>query len=191
MKLIVGLGNPGRIYAGSRHNIGYFVVKAFAKECKIPLKKESGASCLAGRSKFRGQNLILALPLTFMNLSGIAVSSLVKKYKIGPNNLLVVCDDLDLEFGRLKLKESGSSAGHRGIKSVIESLNTQDFCRLRVGIGRPAGNSDAAGYVLAPFGKKEKIQLKEIIGKAVDCCRVWAVKGINEAMNIFNGAIFL
>ncbi len=196
MKLIVGLGNPGRIYSESRHNIGFSVIKALSKIYKILLKKDNTFS-LSGKGKIEGTNLILALPLTFMNLSGIAVSALIKKYKIdlprpcthgrGLDNLLVVCDDLDLDFGVIKIRPSGSSAGHRGLGSIIETLGSQGFSRLRIGIGRPLrGNTDASSFVLSSFAKKEKGKIKELIENACDCCRVWAKKGIIESMNTFN-----
>jgi len=196
MKLIVGLGNPGRIYTESRHNIGFSVIKALSKIYKIPLKKNNTFS-LSGKGKLEDENLILALPLTFMNLSGIAVSALIKKYKIdlprpsragrSLDNLLVVCDDLDLGFGVIKIRPSGSSGGHRGLGSIIDSLGSQGFPRLRVGIGRPLqARTDAASFVLSPFTKKEKERVKELIENACDCCRVWVKKGITESMNIFN-----
>ena len=186
MKLIVGLGNPGRNYTESRHNAGFSVVKALSKNYKIPLKKNNAFS-LSGKGKIGPENLILALPLTFMNLSGIAVSALIKKYKIGWEELLVVCDDLDLGFGAIKIRPAGSSAGHRGLGSIIDSLGTQEFARLRIGIGRPLhGDADAADFVLSPFTKKEKKEIKGIIEEACGCCRAWAMKGIIESMNIFN-----
>jgi len=186
MRLIVGLGNPGRLYTDSRHNIGFSVVKALAKSYKISLKKESGNSSLSAKGKIDGKNVILATPLTFMNLSGIAVRDLFKKYRIDLDNLLVVCDDLDLEFGRLKLRPSGSSGGHRGLKSIIDSLGSQEFPRLRIGIGRSSQEIEASVYVLSPFSRREKGQVKHIIEKAVGCCRSWVVKDITETMNIFN-----
>jgi len=185
VKLIVGLGNPGRNYTESRHNAGFFVIKALSKNYKIPLKKDSFS--LSGKGKVQGESLILALPLTFMNLSGIAASALIKKYKIDLENLLVVCDDLDLGLGVIKIRPDGSSGGHRGLGSIIDSLGSQEFGRLRIGIGRPLGGKiDAASFVLSPFTKREKGKMKETIGEACDCCRVWAKKGITESMNIFN-----
>jgi len=186
VKLIVGLGNPGRIYTESRHNIGFSVIKALSKIYKIPLKRDNTFS-LSGKGKVGFENLILALPLGFMNLSGIAVSALIKKYKIDLDNLLIVCDDLDLDFGVIKIRPSGSSGGHRGLRSIIDSLGSQGFSRLRVGIGRPLRhNTDASSFVLSPFTKKEKGRIKEIIENACDCCRTWVRKGITESMNIFN-----
>jgi len=186
MKLIVGLGNPGTAYRDSRHNIGFMAVKALAHSSKAAFKRDIGTRSLSAKIKYAGQNVILAMPLTFMNLSGPAVKALMKKYKAGPEGLLVVCDDLDLEFGRLKIKTGGTSAGHRGVGSIIESLSGDSFSRLRVGIGRPCCGQDASEYVLSPFTKREKEQLSEIIEKTVDCCRAWIGPGITEAMSIFN-----
>ncbi len=187
MKLIIGLGNPGRIYTESRHNIGFSVVKALSKVYKIPLKKDNNVFSLSGKGIVEGHVLALALPLTFMNLSGIAVSALIKKYKISLENLLVVCDDLDLGLGAMKIRPCGSSGGHRGLRSIIESLGSEDFARLRLGIGRPAHrNIDMADYVLSSFPRKDKEEVVEIIDVACDCCLTWVTKGITESMNIFN-----
>ncbi len=186
MKLIVGLGNPGSTYTNSRHNIGFLVVKSLSRIYKIPLKKDRSASALSAKIRIAGGNVMLAMPLTFMNLSGNAVSSLLKKNRIGLEDLLVVCDDLDLEFGRIKLKPRGSSGGHLGINSVIDCIGSEDFARLRAGIGRPAKNIDAADYVLSPFTKRQKQELAGIIEDASLCCQAWVREGITEAMNIFN-----
>lgn len=186
MKLIVGLGNPGKIYADSRHNTGFQVVKALAENCGAHLKKDNAAYSLSGRCRIEGRDVILALPLTFMNLSGLAVAALLKKHKAGPEDLLVVCDDLDLESGRIKIRASGSSAGQKGLKSIIDSLKNRDFCRLRVGIGRPDEDKDAAEYVLSPFTKKEKEELRHTVEEAVECCKSWITHGIAATMNRFN-----
>jgi PTH1 family peptidyl-tRNA hydrolase len=121
-----------------------------------------------------------------MNLSGSAVKLLVKKYKVGLSDLLIICDDLDLEFGRLRLRTAGSSAGHRGIQSIIDSLKNQEFNRLRIGIGRPKEILEASEYVLSPFKRAEKFQVQEIIETALLCCQCWVENGANKAMNIFN-----
>jgi len=186
MKLIVGLGNPGNIYASSRHNVGFSVIKHLAKSKKVPLKKERGVLLQSARISVEDEAVMLAMPLTFMNLSGIAVRVLLKKYNIDLTDLLVVCDDLDLDFGRLKIRPNGSSGGHRGIKSIIDSLGSSEFARLRIGIGRPLGNTDAADYVLSPFTKKENKEFKEIVERSAQCCLVWVTEGIIETMNIFN-----
>ena len=186
MKLIVGLGNPGILYSGSRHNIGFQVVKSLAKLKKTALKKEKGIPALSAKTRLEGKDVFLAMPLTFMNLSGGAVKLLLKKYKISREGLLVICDDLDLEFGRIKLQPAGSSAGHRGIQDIIDSLGSSEFCRMRIGIGRPKGDLGASEYVLGHFNKKENTQLPAIIDSALDCCRSWVVEGAEKSMNIFN-----
>ncbi|MDD5561604.1 MAG: aminoacyl-tRNA hydrolase [Candidatus Omnitrophica bacterium] len=186
MKIIVGLGNPGLVYAGSRHNIGFMVVKSLARGLKVALKKDGSAPVLVGRTCFRQHDLILALPLTFMNLSGIAVKALLKKFKADAPDLLVVCDDLDLELGRIKLRPHGSSAGQRGIVSIIEQLGTQNFNRLRIGIGRPKRTTDAARYVLSGFLRKEKAAVEQAKEEAASCCLSWVEKGVTKTMSSFN-----
>lgn len=187
MKLIVGLGNPGDIYAGSRHNIGFAAIKALGRAHKISLKKDSNTFSLSGKAKFGGQSVILAMPLTFMNLSGIAVRALVKKHKITSDNLFIVCDDLDLEFARIRIKPHGSSGGHRGLDSIIEAVKSDAFARLRIGIGRPIQDArNHSEYVLSPFSRKEKEQIAKILEKAIECCQVWVRDGVSKSMNIFN-----
>ena len=186
MKLIVGLGNPGSAYAGSRHNVGFMVVKKLARLHKIALKRDSQSYSLSGRGTIEGKRVVLALPLTFMNLSGQSIACLVERYRVGKDGLLVICDDLDLETGRIKIRPEGSSAGHRGLDSAINALGTNEFLRLRIGIGRPSRNIDAADFVLSPFDKEEKKQIKDSLERAVDCCRMWLAKGIAASMNNFN-----
>lgn len=187
MKLIVGLGNPGKIYQNSRHNVGFSTVELFAKIYNIHLKKDKISLALKGEGRIERQRIILALPLTFMNLSGLAVEKLMKEYKIDLASLLVVCDDLDLELGRIKIKPSGSSAGHRGLESIINMLGTKNFARLRIGIGRPLNNQhEITSYVLSKFNKNEKKKIETALDQAIECCRVWVTEGINKSMNIFN-----
>jgi PTH1 family peptidyl-tRNA hydrolase len=126
------------------------------------------------------------MPLTFMNVSGVAVRSLLEEHRISREELLVVCDDLDLEFGRMKIRPRGSSGGHRGLASIGESLRGEDFCRLRIGIGRPERNTDPADYVLASFTRQERESLTAVIDRAAACCSTWAAEGITKSMNIFN-----
>ncbi len=189
MKLIVGLGNPGFMYVGSRHNIGFTVLKSLAASLKISFKREASVFALVGKLKKGQDNIILALPQTFMNLSGVAVRALLKKFKINPENLLVVCDDLDLDLGKMKIRPTGSSAGQRGVKSIIEQIGTQNFNRLRIGIGRPKNSEDAAKYVLSGFLHKEKEMVYTIKEEAVSCCMSWLEKGITETMNIYNTSL--
>ena len=186
MKLIVGLGNPGLIYAGSRHNIGYVVLKSLARSLKINFKRDRLVSSSVAQDKLIQQDVALALPQTYMNLSGIAVKALIKKFKVDLKDLLVVCDDLDLELGKIKLRPQGSSGGQRGLESIIEHLGTQDFCRLRIGIGRPKRPQDAAKYVLSGFLRKEKETVKQIEVDAVSCCLSWLGNGLAQTMNTYN-----
>jgi len=186
VKLIVGLGNPGLIYSGSRHNIGFEVIKNLAAAQKIVLKKEKGIKALLGKGAIGGLHIVLALPLTFMNLSGEGVKPILRHYRVTIKDFLVVCDDLDLEFGRIKVCPKGSSAGHRGIKSIADSLSSTEFNRLRIGIGRPREDSSASDFVLSHFNRREKKDLTAIINKSAQCCRSWVEEGIDRAMNIFN-----
>jgi len=185
VKLIVGLGNPGIFYSGTRHNIGFQIIKHLAKDEKFALKKEKGIKALSAKGKLEGIDAVLAMPFTYMNLSGEALVALLKKYKVELGDCLVVCDDLDLEFGKIKIRSGGSSAGHRGIQSIIDSLGSNEFSRLRIGIGRPI-NTDASNYVLSHFKRSEKNQLPEIINRAEECCLSWASSGIEKSMSIFN-----
>jgi len=191
MKLIVGLGNPGRFYDNTRHNIGSSVVKALAKTYQGSFKKESKTFSLVCKIKLSNkrldEHLLLAIPLTYMNASGPAVSFLVNQYKIDINDLLIVCDDLHLQLGRIKIKPAGSSGGHRGLQSIIEALETERICRLRVGIGKPAGKKiDVADYVLSNLRREEKTMALSAIKKACECAKVWVNKGLVECMNMFN-----
>ncbi len=186
MKLIVGLGNPGLKYAGSRHNIGFAIVKSLACYLKVAFKRDRLLSSLVGRTVCGGEELVLALPQTFMNLSGVAVKALLEKFKLNPRDLLVVCDDLDLELGSIRFRRHGSSAGQRGMKSIIEQLGTQEFNRLRFGIGRPRSPEDASRYVLSGFPRKERNTVEGAKEEAVRCCLSWVQGGINAIMDNFN-----
>ena len=187
MKLIVGLGNPGQGYAKTRHNIGFMLVKKLAKDYRISLKRHFGISALAGKGKIGRYDVILAMPLTFMNLSGNAVADLVKKYRVDLDSLLIVYDDLDLDFGRIKIRHQGSCGGHNGVMSIIDKLKTEEFCRLRLGSGRPAKKgADLSEFVLSEFTKKEEPSLKVIIEAAGECCKSWVIEGINKSMNLYN-----
>lgn len=181
MKLIVGLGNPGLIYAGNRHNIGFVILKSLASSLKINFKRDSSVSALVAQDKSSRQNVVLALPQSYMNLSGIAAKALVKKFKVDLKDLLVVCDDLDLELGKIKIRPQGSSGGQRGLKSIIEHLGTQNFSRLRIGIGRPSSAQDAAEYVLSGFLRKEKVIVKQVEEDALNCCMSWVENGIVQS----------
>jgi len=187
MKLIVGLGNPGIFYAASRHNSGFVIVKALAKESGIAFIKDKYIRSFIGSGAIENEPVLLAMPLTFMNLSGGAVAKLLKRYAISAQQLLVICDDLDLEFGRVRIRATGSSGGHRGLQSIIDSLGMSNFSRVRIGIGRPQNNAITdADFVLSRFSRKEKEAFKKTVAEAVSCCAAWVTAGPTGAMNQFN-----
>jgi len=186
MKLIVGLGNPGRAYAGSRHNIGFIAVDTLAKDYRVKLKRAFACRWLSAKIKLQGCDILLAEPVTYMNLSGAAVAALLKKNKVALKDLLVICDDMDLELGRLKIKSNGSSGGHHGLESIIASLGSREFSRLRIGIGRPDERCDAAEYVLTPFNRQEGKQVAKIVETACACVKAWVMEGTDKTMNLFN-----
>jgi len=183
--LIVGLGNPGREYQGNRHNIGFMLVDHLAKRLNITFSRlESKA--LVTKGEYANRRIILAKPQTYMNLSGQAVSSLVRFYKVPLDNLLIVYDDVDLPLGTLRLRASGGSAGQKGMESMIERLGTEDFPRLRLGISRPPGRLQAADYVLQDFSKAEAELLPMVLDRAADAVQSFIRHGIVTAMNLYN-----
>lgn len=188
MKLIVGLGNPGRKYEKSRHNLGCNVIRALAKELKSPFKKKLSLESLITETEIYGKPVLLALPQTYMNLSGRAIRSIIKRKNISLAELIVVCDDISLNFGVLRLRSRGSSGGHRGLASIIKELGTTEFARLRLGIKGDFLNktTNIAEYVLSGFNKAEKAHLASLISKTLECLKTWAREGITEAMNKFN-----
>jgi len=162
------------------------VVRSLAKKYKIPLKNDRSTQSLKGIGDVSGEKVILALPLTYMNLSGIAINLLMKKYKLDLDNLLVVCDDLDLELGKIRLRPRGSSGGHLGLASIINKLNTKEFSRLKIGIGRPSKDRDMVDYVLLNFTKSQLNVINESVQRTVGCCEVWIKESIAKAMSKFN-----
>ena len=183
MRLIVGLGNPGVLYADNRHNIGF---KAVEKLAGKKLRKSSGLNALMAKKDVGGQECVIVQPLTHMNASGNAVGPLVSHYGIAPRDILVICDDMDLAFGRMRLRSSGSSGGHNGLKSIIAQLGTEDFARLRLGIGRPPAGRPATGHVLEDFTTGEKKLLPDFINQALLCAHSWVSEGVEKTMNQFN-----
>jgi len=186
--LLVGLGNPGREYRLTRHNIGFMVIDRLAQALNVQFGRVQ-FQALTTQVAMDGNRLILVKPQTFMNLSGQAVSALLKFYKIPLERMLVIHDDLDLPLGTLRLRPSGGSAGQRGLASIIDRLGTQEFPRLRLGIGRPPGQMEAAGYVLQPFLPAEQGTLKTVLDSAADACQVFVKSGLETAMNRFNGSL--
>ena len=186
--LIVGLGNPGREYAQTRHNVGFMLVDRLAARLNARgMKMQSKAIVITAQSQ--GQKLILAKPQTFMNLSGQSVQGLVHFYKLPLDHILVAHDDLDLQFCTIRLRPGGGAAGQKGIKSTIEQLGTPDFARLRMGIDRPPGRMDAAAYVLQDFSPKEMLVVTEMLDRAADAAMTWLEHGLNMAMNKYNGSV--
>lgn len=186
--LLVGLGNPGREYRSTRHNVGYMVIDRLCGDLGIKLNRLR-SKALIGQGLLEGKKVILAKPQTYMNLSGQAVSSLIRYYKIPLDQLLILHDDIDLPVGTLRLRPSGGSAGQRGLASIITQLGTQDFARLRIGIGRPVGQKEAANYVLDNFSSDDLDLITLVLDRAAEAAKMFVVKGLDQAMNTFNGAL--
>lgn len=187
MKLVVGLGNPGKEFEKTRHNVGFHVVDLVAEAEGWPWSGKRGKTLLA-EGAVAGSKVVLAKPQSYMNLSGKAVADLAHWYKIDLADLLIVCDDLDLPFAKMRLRSRGSAGGHHGLISVIEALGSTEFPRLKLGIGRPAVNPmQTAGYVLKPPRGKEKETLEEVEHLAAEAVRCFIREDIAVAMNQFNG----
>lgn len=186
--LIVGLGNPGREYRDTRHNIGFMVLDRLAIRLDARFTRLQ-AKALVAPAQVGETRLLLAKPQTFMNLSGQAVRGLTRFYKIPPESILVIHDDLDLPVGALRLRMDGGAAGHKGILSIVAELGTEQFARLRVGIGRPPGQMDAADYVLQPLSTPELLAFSDILERAAAAALTWAQEGLTTAMNRFNGMV--
>ena len=193
MKLIVGLGNPGQVYAHNRHNIGFICLKHLARTQGIKLDKKQGKARI-GRGEVAGAEAVLARPQTYMNLSGESVVLLVRKFDIKLDDLLVIHDDLDLPLGKIRISRGSGSGGHRGVSSIIYSLGSQDFSRLRVGIGRPVpvgghsqiGEDDIVRYVLNDFTGEEKRVITPVIPMVSEAALCFLSEGISQAMNRYN-----
>jgi PTH1 family peptidyl-tRNA hydrolase len=190
IKLIVGLGNPGKEYSSNRHNIGFLCLNHFAKKHRIEFdKKQSKAR--VGTGRVAGYEVVLAKPQTYMNASGESVAGLVRKYSLNLDDMVIIHDDLDLPLGKIRIRAGNSAGGHNGIKSIIFSLGRQDFIRIRVGIGRPLtpeGTNDrqVVDYVLGDFSSQEKEILEETIGRVSEAVLDLLTKGLAAAMNTYN-----
>ena len=185
MKLVVGLGNPGRKYAGSRHNVGFDVVAQLARRFNAPAPR-SDFQAEVTEAAIHGERVLLAAPQTYMNLSGRSVRQIVDFYKLPLDQLLVVCDDLNLPPGRLRLRASGSAGGQKGLQNIIEHLGTEEFPRLRLGIGRPPPPIDAVDYVLMRFPADERELMAAAIEEAAAAVELWVRVGTAAAMNQVN-----
>jgi peptidyl-tRNA hydrolase, PTH1 family len=190
MKLIVGLGNPGEEYSTHRHNIGFLCLNYFARKHHITWDKKQGKA-RTGRGTVAGEDVLLAKPQTYMNASGTAVSLLMQKYQISPDDLIVVHDDLDLPLGKIRIRKGSSAAGHNGIKSIIANLGTQEFTRIRAGISRPPVEGEAketsiVDYVLGDFTEADRPVIEDTLQRVSEAIICLITSGLTAAMNKFN-----
>jgi len=187
MKLIVGLGNPGRSYTNNRHNIGFACINHFARSCGIKFSQKQGKA-RTGTGKVAGNEVVLAKPQTFVNSSGEAVSQLVKKFNINLEDLIIIHDDLDLPLAKIRLRYGSSSGGHKGINSIIKELGSQDFIRIRIGIGRPAEAEEEKiiAYVLSDFTSEQKQAIAPVIPRVTEALLCLLTEGLTIAMDRFN-----
>ena len=183
MKLIVGLGNPGREYAETRHNVGFKVADEIGHRLDLQWRKDGDITF----TKSFGEHAFLVVkPQTFMNRSGYAVSRFVGYHNIEPRDILVVVDDVDLPLGRIRIRAKGSAGTHNGLKSVVEQLGTREFPRLRMGVGRGDARRDLADYVLATFEPAEKPEVEALVTRAADAAQMFTVESIEKVMNVYN-----
>ncbi|WP_373532442.1 aminoacyl-tRNA hydrolase [Vampirovibrio sp.] len=186
--LIVGLGNPGKQYEATRHNIGFMALETLSRRAGIAGKHDSKFKAIVGTGRHAGKQLILAQPLTYMNLSGESVIKLLNYYDLGPDQLLVIYDEAALPFGKIRVRPSGSDAGQKGVRSIIQQLGgNQNFARLRIGIGSPPAPMAMPDFVLSKFGPDEQKDLPKIIDAALDAVECWMNDGVEEAMTRYNG----
>jgi PTH1 family peptidyl-tRNA hydrolase len=186
LKLIIGLGNPSNKYEYTRHNVGFDVIDLFRHELRLgkTFRKEHHSLVIEGQ--LESNRLLLAKPQTFMNSSGVAVQALVLDYEIALEDIIVIYDDLNLEFGILRVRRSGSAGGHKGVKSIIESLGNQSFPRIRIGIGQPSQDTEVIDYVLSRFSSKEREEIEKAEQSAVEALKIMILEGVEPAMNKFN-----
>jgi peptidyl-tRNA hydrolase, PTH1 family len=187
MRLVVGLGNPGERYRRTRHNVGFMVVDALASRGSRDAGREE-PECWVTPARLGGEDVLLAKPLTFMNRSGVAVEALLRETGGTLQDLVVVVDDVALDLGWLRVRERGSHGGHNGLRSLIDVLGSEEFARVRVGIGKGETGPDLADYVLAPFPPEDVLVVQETVGRAADAVESWVQDGPAAAMNRFNGS---
>ncbi|MFC3504252.1 aminoacyl-tRNA hydrolase [Micromonospora krabiensis] len=187
--LVVGLGNPGREYAGNRHNVGFMVADLLAGRvgAKFGRHRRAMAEVAEGRLGFGGPRLVLVKPLTYMNLSGGPVASLAQFYKVVPGQVIAVHDELDIGYGQLRVKCGGGEGGHNGLRSMSKSLGTKDYVRVRFGIGRPPGRQDPADYVLSDFAAVERKELEFLVDRAADVVESVITRGVEPTQNLYHG----
>ena len=187
MKLIVGLGNPGNKYKLTRHNIGFLVLEEFARQNNIRFRSHRKFRAFIGEGVIGRENTYLAMPQTFMNLSGHSVRSIVNWLEIGLDNVLLIVDDIALGLGTLRVRQKGSDGGHKGLRSVIDSLGTNEFSRMRIGIMGRRAVRDCSRYVLDRFIKREQKLLPEVLDRSSQACECWIKEGVQITMNRYNG----
>jgi PTH1 family peptidyl-tRNA hydrolase len=186
VKLIVGLGNPGRQYEQTRHNVGWMDLDRVAERAGLGGRGKERDAAIVVRGRYRDQDLVLAKPMTYMNESGIAVRKLLARERVPLADLLIVYDDFDLPFGKLRMREAGSAGTHNGLRSVVAEMETQKIPRLRVGIGEPNRDRDAKSHVLSRFSQIEQDQLDTILDAAADAVEDWTAQGAARAANRWN-----
>jgi PTH1 family peptidyl-tRNA hydrolase len=184
--VILGLGNPGKQYQNTRHNLGYLVLQKFAENLKFQMKEEKQFQAIVARGRLDGVTVHLLLPLTYMNESGRALRAYLEYYKLTSRDVIVVCDDIALPYGEMRLRQAGSSGGHNGLKSIQKHLVTQEYVRLRMGIGEKERMGELADYVLQPFSLEEMQTLPLYIDKGVDVLKHLVIEGISKSMNVIN-----
>lgn len=188
MRFIVGLGNPGLAYRVTRHNVGFMVIDRLARKHGISIsRRRSRARC--GEGEIDSEHVVLIKPQTYMNLSGLSIKDLLYDYNCSLKDLIVIHDDLDLNFGWIRIRKRGGHGGHKGVQSIIQTMRRSDFVRLKVGIGRPGGTIDVRDYVLHPFEREEKVHLGRILSRAVEAIETILLEGVEGAMNAFNMAV--
>ncbi len=185
MVCIVGLGNPGKEYAETRHNVGFRVIERLAVRHEISVSRHR-MRAVYGRGRIDGVDVVLAMPQTFMNDSGDATGRLTYFYKIEPSNVVIVYDDMNLELGQVRIRRGGSDGGHKGVRSIISRLGTNDIPRLRLGVGSPPAGQNAINYVLAPFARSEHERVEAMLDTAAEALEVWLREGVEAAMNRYN-----
>ncbi|MEA3365913.1 MAG: aminoacyl-tRNA hydrolase [Candidatus Hydrogenedentes bacterium] len=185
MKLIVGLGNPGPTYRDTRHNAGFRVLDCLAERLCASFSKEK-YHALVAETSYEGHRLVMMKPLTFMNKSGLAVARALRYTTVDLADVLVVVDDVNLPLGRLRLRGSGSAGGHNGLKSIIAHLNSEEFPRLRLGVGRAGHSADTVNHVLSSFAAAERPQVNEMVERATEAVMSFVTNGLERAMNTFN-----
>jgi PTH1 family peptidyl-tRNA hydrolase len=188
VKLIIGLGNPGSRHKGTRHNLGFMVIERIAAQNHIEIEK-AFCDALVGEGALEGEKVVLAKPQTYMNRSGDSVEVLGREYGIGAEDLIVINDDLDLPFGRIRIRPSGGAGGHRGLASIMESLPEAQFHRVRIGIGRPPAGKEPAEYVLERFDAAELGDLDKVVARAAEAVGCLVRDGLERAMGIYNRAV--